>query len=33
MLANSLCSLGDSLELWLLSGSGTVVYKTLTHVQ
>lgn len=33
MLGNSLCSLGDSLELWLLSGSGTAVYKSLTHVQ
>lgn len=33
MLANSLCSLGDSLELWLLSGSSIVVYKSLTHVQ
>lgn len=33
MFANSLCSLGDSLELWLQSGSSTVVYKTLTGVQ
>lgn len=32
-LANSLCSLGDSLEFWLLSVSDTVVYKTLTCVQ
>lgn len=33
LLANSLCSLGNSWELWLLSGSRTEVCKALTRVQ
>lgn len=31
-LANSHCSLGDGLELWLLSGSCTAAHKTWTRV-